>query len=535
MNTRFLLAFVALLSFSAFGQLDFFDRSDALFKEYVAEGKVDYSRLKSSGDLNPIMEYIENNAIPAGEEKAYLINVYNLFVMNKIVQAYPMGSPMDDASFFTGKTNTLNGEKISLDYLENGVLRKKHTDPRLHFVLVCGAQGCPPIVPFAYRANTLDKQLDEQTRIALNNETFVYENPENKTIFLSEIFSWYTEDFGKNYGEVISYINEFRESPFNEEYKVKFYPYNWTVNDSGVIAKDEPVQTTSGDNSLNLQQFTAGSLLGKGKMDFTLFNTLYTQNKDDWAGTMSSGYRTTFVTHLFQWTLGVTKNKRFNVGIDLNFRLAGTSVDSTYRGIGAAYGNGNTDSSRIGLSSAGIRFKFQPFKAVPDFSLQSTVLVPTIVAPEGRGADTTLGLNALHWADWNRVTWWNQFFYSKTFGGNKFQVFGEVDLLYRFGINDTHIGMLDVPSSLFLSYFPTKKITVYLMTQHLIRFANNVDAHDPAVNDWVRGANYTASGVGLKYQFMPNLNMEVLYTNFWRGRNNGLGETFNIGIKYITR
>ena len=95
--------------------------------------------------------------------------------------------------------------------------------------------------------------------------------------------------------------------------------------------------------------------------------------------------------------------------------------------------------------------------------------------------------------------------------------------------------MLDLPASVFLSYFPTRKITIYAMTQHVHRFTNDIAPQDPTVTDWVIPANYTASGLGFKYQVLPNLNLELLYTNFWRGQNSGLGNTFNLGIKFLTR
>lgn len=179
----------------------------------------------------------------------------------------------------------------------------------------------------------------------------------------------------------------------------------------------------------------------------------------------------------------------------------------------------------------GPRIKIQPFKSVSNFSIQSTVYIPTIRHPEG--FNDPEGNENLYWADWDRITWWNQLFMDKTFGN--FQLFTELDFLFRFKKFDNQIGMLDMPASVFLSYFPTTKITFYGMTQHVARFTNNINGHDPIVTDWVIPMNYTASGVGFKYQFLPNFNIELLYTNFWRGKNTGLGETFNIGIKFLTR
>jgi hypothetical protein len=267
-------------------------------------------------------------------------------------------------------------------------------------------------------------------------------------------------------------------------------------------------------------------------MDFTLFNTLYTESENNWEGVNFDNYRATFVTHLLQFTYGISKSQRVNVGLDINFKSSGRANNTdNFAAIDRAFAYKNNDSIRVGIASVGARIRLQPFKAVNNFTLQSTLSIPTIKHPEG--FNDPLNLDNLYWADWDRITWWNQFFYTKDF--SKFQLFTEIDFLYRFARYDSQRGMLDLPASIFLSYFPTSKITIYAMTQHLTRLTNNINDYDFIVTDWVIPANYTASGMGLKYQFSSNLNVELLYTNFWRGTNSGTGNTFNIGLKYITR
>ncbi|MCH2229882.1 MAG: DUF547 domain-containing protein [Crocinitomicaceae bacterium] len=515
---------------------DFFSKSDEFFRTFCKDGKVDYTRIKQDSDLGELIESLKNDEIPAGKEKAYLINAYNLLVINKIVTKYPISSPMDDPGFFSDESELLNGEKISLNALENDVLRKEYPDPRLHVSLVCGAIGCPSIADFAYQPEVLNQQLDAQALRAFNKSSFVYQLEDEKTVYLSEIFNWYKTDFGKNNKEVVEYINSYRKEKFNLEYKVAYYPYNWKLNDvkeASIMRTTEPVDMVDSellpvDNSLQL--FNAGSLLARGNMDVTLFNTLYTENKGNWLGVDNSGYRSTFVTHLLQFTIGTSKNKRVNVGFDLSFKSSGQSSDSTFSGIRNAFLYKNNDSSRVGLTNVGLRIKVQPFKAVSDFTIQSTLSMPTIKHPEGLSSNTEPNL---YWADWDRITWWNQLFYTKTFGD--FQLFTELDFLFRFKNNKSQIGMLDLPASVFISYFPTNKITMYAMTQHVHRYTNDIDANNPEITDWVIPSNYTASGLGFKYQLTPDFNAELLYTNFWRARNAGLGSTFNLGLKYLIR
>lgn len=73
-------------------------------------------------------------------------------------------------------------------------------------MLVCGAIGCPPIINAAYKPETLENQLQQQTKKALNNPNFI--KVEGKTVLVSEIFKWYKEDFvKKGKPKLISSIN----------------------------------------------------------------------------------------------------------------------------------------------------------------------------------------------------------------------------------------------------------------------------------------------------------------------------------------
>jgi len=518
-----LLTILAItITMGTYAQIDFFSKADRFFKTHVKNNRIDYSQIKTDPkELFELIDFISTNPIPENTKKAYLINAYNLLVISGIIEHYPVVSPQIIPAFFDGKNHVLNHQNISLNSLEQDYLFKTYQDPGLHFVLVCGAIGCPPLISKAYQPNNLDYQIKTQVTLALNS-TFIKVNTAEKKVELSEIFRWYAKDFGNNTKAITTYINSFRTTKIPVDYKVSYYEYNWSLNDLKTYKKPEGTLTELAILPQNLQAFTPGSLLRKNQYDYTLFNTIYTETKSNWQGVNSSGFRNTFVTHLVQITYGITENSRVNIGLDINIKNSGTSVDSTLNGLKPAFSYQNGPSSRAGITSLGARIKLQPFKSESNFSIQSTLAMPTIKFPEGNGA--------LYWADWDRMTWWNQFFYTKAFGD--FQLFAEIDLLFRFKRYATQIGMLDIPTSVFLSYFPNNKITIYGMSQHVPRLTNNIHS---LTTDWVIPANYTASGLGAKYQITRGLNIELLYTNFWRSTNSGQGSTFNLGIKYITK
>jgi len=281
------------------------------------------------------------------------------------------------------------------------------------------------------------------------------------------------------------------------------------------------------------QIYNAGSLLQKGQFDLTMFNSLYTETRTNWMGEDFADFRTTFVSSQFQFTYGVSKNARINVGIDINLKSSGKSSSSGVSEVGRAFEFKNNDSTRVGLAYIAPRIKVQPFKGIDNFSIQSTFIIPFSKSPEGFNNPDGTGEGNLFWIEWNRYIWWNQFFYTKDFGRDKFQLFAEVDLLFRFARFKTQSSMLDLPLSAFLSWFPTKKLTIYAMTQFVPRFV--LDTGAPENVDWVIGATYTQSGGGIKYQITPSFNIELLYTNFWQAVNNGSGSTFNLGLRYVSR
>jgi hypothetical protein len=119
---------------------------------------------------------------------------------------------------------------LTLNDIENKMIRAKYNDARIHFVLVCGANGCPPITDFAYTPEKLDQQLDQQTKLALNNASFIKVNIKSKKVELSQLFEWYKDDFISEKVSYIDFINKFRTEPIPSNFKVAFYTYDWSLN-----------------------------------------------------------------------------------------------------------------------------------------------------------------------------------------------------------------------------------------------------------------------------------------------------------------
>ena len=211
----------------------FFKKADLFLKEYVSNGKVDYTAIKEHPEklkeLLCIAEKISVSETDAKTYQAFWINAYNLSVIKGIVDNYPIKSPLDKAGFFDTIQYKIGGKSITLNDIENTLLRANFKDARFHFVLVCGAIGCPPLINKAYLPNTLETQLEMQTKKALNG-SFLKVNTKKKRVEGSEILKWYKEDFTMNGLSEIDFINKYRIEKIPATYKLSYFTYNWNLN-----------------------------------------------------------------------------------------------------------------------------------------------------------------------------------------------------------------------------------------------------------------------------------------------------------------
>src|SRR6202030_2749144 len=82
----------------------------------------------------------------AGEEEqlAYWLNAYNAFTLHAIIDEYPITSVWKtrDGQFFQRRRHCAGGELVSLDDIEHAILRSRFAEPRIHFAINCGSNGC---------------------------------------------------------------------------------------------------------------------------------------------------------------------------------------------------------------------------------------------------------------------------------------------------------------------------------------------------------------------------------------------------------
>lgn len=179
-------------------------------------------------------------------KKAFFINIYNGFT-NYALKKDPEKYSSRNA-FFTSKQFVVAGNKLSLDDIEHGFLRKSsiklsmgqlskvfppklekqyrvdRLDYRIHFSLNCGAKSCPPI--FSYDPAKIDEQLDLATKNYLTNDASY--DKEKNTLNVPILMSWFQGDFGNKKG-ILKIFEDLKIIPKGANPTLKYNDYDWTL------------------------------------------------------------------------------------------------------------------------------------------------------------------------------------------------------------------------------------------------------------------------------------------------------------------
>jgi Protein of unknown function, DUF547 len=162
---------------------------------------------------------------------AYYLNSYNALAMYNVVQS---GIPaslggLKKVGFFYFTDVEVGGKTMSLYDYENDVIRQQGEE-RVHFALNCMAAGCPRLPRYPFPSENLDAELDKQARFFFSEPRNLRVDPDKKTVYVSEILSFFTKDFLKKKPTLIAYVNQYVSPPIPDDYKVDFIPYDWTIN-----------------------------------------------------------------------------------------------------------------------------------------------------------------------------------------------------------------------------------------------------------------------------------------------------------------
>ncbi|MGD9873149.1 MAG: DUF547 domain-containing protein [Kiritimatiellia bacterium] len=254
------------------GSFDYSEYDLLLSRAVEPSGLVNYWRLQAGqsaleriGEAMQQVSMEEFSAWPEPERLAFLINAYNMRVLQVITRQrhvlYKLNGWFQKGlsihrfpGFFDELSFSLLGRDMTLDSLEEEI-RQYYDIPAAHMALVKGAKGSPPLRAEAYRAEKLDEQLRDQTEIVLRDPEKFRVNVQKRRVSLSPVFKWLCEDCMEDYSEVVtagnftpadramlgfvaSHVNgATREFLVTGDYSIAWLKFDWMLNE-----EDPPVR-----------------------------------------------------------------------------------------------------------------------------------------------------------------------------------------------------------------------------------------------------------------------------------------------------
>jgi hypothetical protein len=224
---------------------------DRLLRAHVVGGMVNYDAFAASPEFPRYLARLaafDPATLGRADQLAFWINAYNAYTIELINKHEERRSIRNINKTFGVKAYgpwrerlaKVGGTAYGLDDIEQGIIRKRYDEPRIHFALVCAAMGCPPLRSEAYGGARLDAQLDDQAR------TFLLESPAknrvdvaSRTVYLSPIFVEfrdYIKDFGGSNASAGRFVARYypagaqRDLLTSGDFKVEVTDYDWTLN-----------------------------------------------------------------------------------------------------------------------------------------------------------------------------------------------------------------------------------------------------------------------------------------------------------------
>lgn len=224
---------------------------ETVLGKYVLDnGKVRYQALRHN--IAPLRQFVDQIARVSPDSHpqlfpnrrarlAYWLNAYNALVLYAFASEYPekknrLLTPFGRWKFFYWKKFTVGGQELSLAEIENDIIRKRFREPRIHFAIVCASAGCPRLGRTAFTEDNVEALLEAQTKFFLNEPRNVRVDRKNRIVWLSKLFDWYSEDFGKTQQDILNFVASYNDEVFKaiqaapSSWGLRFFDYDWSPN-----------------------------------------------------------------------------------------------------------------------------------------------------------------------------------------------------------------------------------------------------------------------------------------------------------------
>lgn len=163
---------------------------------------------------------------------AFYINAYNVLTVASVLELWPVTSVMEEEGFFDARTHTVAGAEMTLNALENDIIRARFGNPRIHFAVNCASTGCPWLDRVSFTAENLNARLAVLTQAYVRRTTQI--DQRRRRIRVSQIFEWFESDFAAAGG-----VREFVAAQLPDDdaafvrrpsTRIAHFDYDWSLN-----------------------------------------------------------------------------------------------------------------------------------------------------------------------------------------------------------------------------------------------------------------------------------------------------------------
>jgi hypothetical protein len=246
---RSLIACAALLATPVSARASAPDHSafSEILSTYVLGGNVNYGGLLQ--DRVPLDRYrsalkrttqLEYDKWKERDQIAFWINLYNAETIALLLD-HPNTKSIRSVAWFLGafREQTIlmpffGQKRLSLNDIQDQMLRKKFREPRIHFALVGAAQGYGRLRGEAYTGDRLNEQLDDQARDYVREPKKAHWDAATNVLWLSKAFDWYRVDF-EQIGGIVATVARYSDDATRRRLtsgpiKIKYLDYDWDLN-----------------------------------------------------------------------------------------------------------------------------------------------------------------------------------------------------------------------------------------------------------------------------------------------------------------
>jgi hypothetical protein len=183
-------------------------------------GEIRHLFFKSAGALKRAMV----RTLSESGRLAFFLNLYHCMIMHAFLVLGPPGSGLKWISFFNNLAYEVDDDLLSISELEHCIVRAKMahpsqfmsrfvipkseyrmaltmTDFRINFALNPGSVSGPPVI-LVYSPESIDQQLDEASRLYLDQATVTQKGSNEVILTLPRICQWYLDDFGASQNDL---------------------------------------------------------------------------------------------------------------------------------------------------------------------------------------------------------------------------------------------------------------------------------------------------------------------------------------------